>query len=82
MPGTLHDDGTLKLFIGANDHPPPHAHVYHGPLGWLARFRFSYLSNQVELYRFARRGKRPLISELNAAQDIVQRRLQDCREEW
>lgn len=82
MAGTLFTLGAIKVFIGAEDHPPPHVHASHQAEGWMARFRFSFLSDVTGLYRFRRRGRRPTDATLEEVADSVIANLQTCRQEW
>jgi hypothetical protein len=82
MAGTLFRIGAVQVFIGAEDHPPPHVHAFHMGEGWRARFRFSFLSDVAGLYRFRRRGRRPTETTLNAVLDAVIESLPACRAEW
>lgn len=82
MAGTLFNLGAIKVFIAAEDHPPPHVHAFHQGDRWTARFRFSFLSDVTGLYRFSRRGRRPTDATLEAVADAVMRNLPVCREEW
>ncbi|MGU3590445.1 hypothetical protein ACLBYF_15040 [Methylobacterium brachiatum] len=72
----------IKVFIAAEDHPPPHVHAHHPSEGWTARFRFSFLSDITGLYRFKRRQFRPTIGTLNDLADAIMQHLPACREEW
>ena len=71
MAGTLFRIGVVQVFIGAEDHPPPHVHAFHVGEGWRARFRFSFLSDVAGLYRFRRRGRRPTETTLNAVLKVT-----------
>jgi hypothetical protein len=82
MAGTLFWLNTIQVFIGAEDHPPPHVHAFHSREGWTARFRFSFLSDVVGLYRFRRRGRKTTLSTLDEIGSEVERRLNLCREVW
>jgi hypothetical protein len=82
MAGTIFRVGAIQVFIGAEDDPPPHVHAFHTGEGWTARFRFSFLSDVVGLYRFRRRGRKPTLAVLNAMADDIERQLAACRQEW
>lgn len=79
MAGTLFRIGAVQVFIGAEDHPPPHVHAFHTGEGWRARFRISFLADAAGLYRFRRRGRRPTEATLNALLDAVIENLPTCR---
>ena len=82
MAGTLFWIDAIQVFIGAEDHPPPHVHAVHSGDGWVARFRFSFLSDVTGLYRFRRRGRRPTTATLERVADAVMANLPACRENW
>jgi hypothetical protein len=82
MAGIVFAVGAVKVFVGAEDHLPPHVHAYHTGEQWLARFRFSFLSDITGLYRFRRRGRRPMEAVLNHIADEIIANLPGCREEW
>jgi hypothetical protein len=72
----------IQVFIGAEDHPPPHVHAIHSGEGWAARFRFSFLSDVTGLYRFRRRGRRPTMATLDRVAEAIMANLPACRESW
>ncbi len=82
MAGTIFRIGDIQVFIGSEDHPPPHVHAWHQREGWGARFRFSFLSDVVALYRFRRSGRRPTVATLDQIADQIEQRLPLCRSEW
>jgi hypothetical protein len=82
MAGTLFRVNAIQVFIGAEDHLPPHVHAFHQGAGWRARFRFSFLSDITGLYRFHRRGRRPTNATLNGVAAAIMRELSACRAEW
>src|SRR5271165_682388 len=82
MAGTLFWVDAIQVFIGAEDHPPPHVHAVHTGEGWVARFRFSFLSDVTGLYRFRRRGRRPTEATLNDVADAIMANLAACRAGW
>ncbi len=83
MAGTVFHMGGVKVFIGAEDHPPPHVHAYHPGDGWLARDRFSFLPDVVVgLYRFKRSGRRPMDAALEAIEAEIDANIRLCRAEW
>ena len=82
MAGTLFWIDAIQVFIGAEDHPPPHVHAVHTGEGWVARFRFSFLSDVTGLYRFRRRGRRPTTATLDRVAEAIVTNLPACREGW
>ena len=82
MAGTLFRVGAVQVFIAAEDHPPPHVHAVHKAEGWVARFRFSFLSDVTGLYRFRRRGRRPTLAMLDSVAGAIMGNLPACRESW
>jgi hypothetical protein len=82
MAGTLFWVDAIQVFIGAEDHPPPHVHAVHSGEGWVARFRFSFLSDVTGLYRLQRRGRRPTIATLDRVAEAIVANLPACRENW
>jgi len=82
MAGTLFWIDAIQVFIGAEDHPPPHVHAVHAGEGWIARFRFSFLSDVTGLYRFRRRGRRPMTATLDRVAEDIVTKLPACREGW
>jgi hypothetical protein len=82
MAGTLFWIDAIQVFIGAEDHPPPHVHAVHSGDGWVARFRFSFLSDVTGLYRFRRRGRRPTGATLDRVAEAIMANLPVCRENW
>lgn len=82
MAGTVFRIDAIQVFIGAEDHPPPHVHAEHSSEGWMARFRFSFLSDITGLYRFKRRGRRPTAAVLEGIAGEIMAKLPKCREEW
>ena len=82
MAGTLFWIGAIQVFIGAEDHPPPHVHAVHTGEGWIARFRFSFLSDVTGLYRFRRRGRKPTTATLDRVAETIEANLPVCRGEW
>jgi hypothetical protein len=70
------------VFIGAEDHLPTHLHAVHSGDGWVARFRFSFLSDVTGLYRFRRRGRRPTAATLDRVAEAIVANLPACRENW
>lgn len=82
MAGTLFWVDAIQVFIGAEDHLPTHVHAVHSGDGWVARFRFSFLSDVTGLYRFRRRGRRPTGATLDRVAEAIMANLPACRENW
>ena len=82
MAGTLLWIDAIQVFIGAEDHPPPHVHAVHAGEGWIARFRFSFLSDVTGLYRFRRRGRKPTTTTLDRVAEAIVANLPACRTGW
>ena len=82
MAGTLFWIDAIQVFIAAEDHPPPHVHAVHTGEGWVARFRFSFLSDVTGLYRFRRRGRKPTEATLDRVAEAIMAHLPACRESW
>ncbi len=80
--GTLFHMGKIRVFIAAEDHPPPHVHAEHTGEGWVARYRFSFLSDVAGLYRFSRKGHRPTPATLATVRDGIVANIGLCRAEW
>jgi hypothetical protein len=82
MAGTLFWIDAIQVFIGAEDHPPPHVHAVHAGEGWVARFRFSFLSDVTGLYRFRRRERKPTTVTLDRVAEAIVTNFPACREGW
>lgn len=82
MAGTLFWIDAIQVFIAAEDHPPPHVHAVHSGEGWVARFRFSFLTDVTGLYRFRHRRRRPTHATLDHVAEAVMANLPACRENW
>jgi len=82
MAGTLFRLGAVQVFIAAEDHPPPHVHAVHSGDGWVARFRFSFLSDVTGLYRFRRLERKPTAGTLDGVAEAIMANLPACRENW
>ena len=50
--------------------------------GWVARFRFSFLSDVTGLYRFRRRGRKPTTATLDRVAQAIMANLPACRAAW
>ncbi len=64
------NDGVEGLFVRA----------VHTGEGWVARFRFSFLSDVTGLYRFRRRGRGPTTAALDRMAEAIVTNLPACRE--
>jgi hypothetical protein len=70
------------IYVFADDHCPPHVHARHRGEGWIARVRFSYVDNAIELVSIAPLKNVPRQRVVNRLLDDVQTRLADCRRAW
>jgi hypothetical protein len=70
------------VYVFADDHCPPHVHARHRGEGWIARVRFSYVDDAIELVSIAPLKNVPLQRVVNRLLDDVQTRLADCRRAW
>jgi len=70
------------IYVFSDDHCPAHVHARHRGEGWIARVRFSYLSNTVELISIVPVKNVPLQRVVNRLLSDVQVRLPDCRRSW
>jgi hypothetical protein len=70
------------IYVFADDHCPPHIHARHRGEGSIARARFSYVDEVIELVSIAPLRNVPLQRVVNRPLDDVQTRLTDCRRAW
>ena len=70
------------IYVFSDDHCPAHVHARHRGEGWIARVRFSYLSNAVELISIVPVKNVPLQRVVNRLLSDVQVRLPECRRSW
>jgi hypothetical protein len=70
------------IYVFADDHCPPHVHARHRSEGWIARVRFSYVDNAIELISIAPLRNVPRQRVVNRLLDDVQTQLADCRRAW
>jgi len=76
-------EGTgAEVYVFADDHCPPHVHARHRGKGWIARVRFSYLTDAVELSSIVPTANAPLRRVVNQILDDIQARRGDCRRSW
>ena len=76
-------EGTgAAIYVFTDDHCPPHVHARHRGEGWVARVRFSYVTNAVALISIAPLKNVPLQRVVNRLLDDIQTRLADCRRSW
>ena len=76
-------EGTgAAIYVFTDDHCPPHVHARHRGDGWVARVRFSYVTNAVELISIAPLKNVPLQRAVNRLLDDIQTQLADCRRSW
>jgi hypothetical protein len=70
------------IYVFSDDHCPAHVHARHRGEGWIARVRFSYLGNTVDLISIVPIKNVPLQRVVNRLLSDVQVRLPDCRRGW
>jgi hypothetical protein len=70
------------VYVFSDDHCPPHVHARHRTEGWIARIRFSYITNAVELISIAPLKRIPLLSIMNMLVEEVRTQLAACRRTW
>ena len=70
------------VYVFSDDHCPAHVHAHHRGDGWIARVRFSYLGNTVELISVVPVKNVPLQRVVNHVLSDVRARLPDCRRSW
>ncbi len=76
-------EGTgAAIYVFTDDHCPPHVHARHRGEGWVARVRFSYVTNAVALISIAPLKNVPLQRVVNRLLDDIQTRLADCRRSY
>jgi hypothetical protein len=78
----LSESSGAAVYVFADDHCPPHVHARHSGEGWVARVRFFYTTNIVELISIAPLRNVPLQRVLSRLLDDVQTRLAECRRSW
>jgi hypothetical protein len=70
------------IYVFSNDHCPPHVHARHRGDGWIARVKFSFLGNAVELQSIAPMRNTPAQRVVNRLLDDVEAELPACRRSW
>jgi len=76
-------EGTgAAIYVFSDDHCPAHVHTRHRGEGWIARVKFSYVSDAVELISIAPAKNIPLQRVINRLLSDIQRRLPDRRRSW
>ena len=82
MAGTIFVLGAVRVFVAAEDHPPPHIHAWNAGEKWRARFRFSFLSDIAGIYGVRMAGRRPRVRTLTMIEDAVIENIAVCRATW
>ena len=70
------------IYVFSNDHCPPHVHARHRGERWIARVRFSFVDNVVELLSIAPTRNLPLQRAVNWLLDDIEAELPACRRSW
>jgi hypothetical protein len=64
------------------EHCPPHVHADCAAEGWDARFRFSFLDDEVEYWDTRPKHRAPSLATLNRVGAVVFANLAACRRRW
>lgn len=76
-------EGTgAAIYVFSNDHCPAHVHARHRGEGWIARVKFSYVNDAVELISIVPAKNIPLQRVVNRLLSDIQSRVPDCRRRW
>ena len=76
-------EGTgAAVYVFSNDHCPPHVSARHRGEEWIARVRFSYLDDKVELWSIEPIRHAPTQRVINRLLDDVRAHLNSCRSSW
>jgi hypothetical protein len=70
------------IYVFSDDHCPPHVHARHRGDGWIARVRFSYVSNRAELMSIAPLKNSPFRRTVNRLLADIEAGLPACRRGW
>jgi hypothetical protein len=70
------------IYVFSDDHCPPHVHARHRGDGWIARVRFSYVSNRAELMSIAPLKNSPFQRTVNRLLADIEAGLLACRRGW
>jgi hypothetical protein len=70
------------VYIFSDDHCPPHVHARHRGEGWIARIKFSFVTNVVQLISIAPLQNIPLQRVVSRLLDDIHARLDVCRRHW
>jgi hypothetical protein len=76
-------EGTgAAVYVFSNDHCPPHVSARHRGEEWIARVRFSYLGDKVDLWSIEPIKNAPAQRVINRLLDDVRAQLSSCRRSW
>jgi hypothetical protein len=70
------------VYVLSEDHCPPHVHARHRREDWVARVRFSFIHDEVELMSAAPDKYAPPSRVLDRLLGEIKARLIDCRKTW
>jgi hypothetical protein len=70
------------VYVFSNDHCPPHVSARHRGEEWIARVRFSHLSDAAELWSIEPIRNAPTQRAINRLLDEVRAELRACRRIW
>lgn len=77
--------GNIEVVVRTRDeHCPPHVHADCSPEGWNARFKFDFVSNDVEFWDFQPTNPRkiPSRAKLDAVGEAIFENLMVIRRRW
>ncbi|MGH8323822.1 MAG: hypothetical protein ACRETD_08510 [Steroidobacteraceae bacterium] len=76
-------EGTgAAVYVFSNDHCPPHVSARHRGEEWIARVRFSYLRDTVQLWSIEPHRHAPAQRVINRLLEEVHGQLPACRRSW
>ena len=75
--------GNIEVVVRTrNEHCPPHVHADCAQEGWDARFKFSYLDDEISFWDIRAKRKVPTIYALNQVGTAIYEKLADIRIRW
>jgi hypothetical protein len=74
--------GQVIVVVNTNDHCDPHIHCWDKGLSWEARFRFSFINNNVTFWNFVTPRNNPRVSVVNEIIRQLHPYLRPMRTAW